>query len=56
MLKHFIEGDLYFIVNENNDVCLSIKLENDYPENQLEITTSNSVYAGPVDFLSVQAE
>lgn len=53
MLKHFIENDIYHITDENDEVVLTIKLENSYPGDQIEITKKDSVYSGPIKFLSI---
>lgn len=49
MLKHYIEGNNYKIVNELNNIVLSIKLIQDLPGDQIILKTDKEVYAGPIE-------
>ena len=51
MLKHYIEGNNYKIVNELNNMVLSIELIQDLPGDQIILKTDKEVYAGPIKFL-----
>ena len=49
MLKHYIEGNNYKIVNELNNMVLSIELIQDLPGDQIILKTDKEVYAGPIE-------
>lgn len=49
MLKHYIEGNNYKIVNELNNIVLSIELIQDLPGDQIILKTDKEVYAGPIE-------
>ena len=49
-MKHYIVDDTYTIVNDDNDVLLSIILTEE-PGDQIIMTTGSWVYAGPIRFL-----
>lgn len=51
MLKHYIEGNNYKIVNELNNMVLSIELIQDLPGDQIVLKTDKEVYAGPIELL-----
>lgn len=49
MLKHYIDGNNYKIVNELNNIVLSIELIQDLPGDQIVLKTDKEVYAGPIE-------
>lgn len=49
MLKHYIEGNNYKIINELNNIVLSIELIQDLPGDQIILKTDKEVYAGPIE-------
>ena len=57
MLKHYIEGNNYKIVNELNNIVLSIELIQDLPGDQIILKTDKEVYAGPIElFFSINED
>ena len=53
MLSHKIIEDVYYIQNDSGEVILTVKLED---MDQIKISTSKEVYAGPVDFIHFKEE
>lgn len=51
-MKHFILGDLYIIIDETGKNILTIKLNNELPNNQIIIETNKEVYSGPIDLIN----
>ena len=49
-MKHFIKDNIYYIVDENGIVLLSVELVKNNLE-QIIIKTDKEVYAGPIKFL-----
>ena len=49
-MKHYIKDDIYYLEDEGQ-IVLSLKIDKEF-ENQIVITTSKEVYAGPVDYIS----
>lgn len=56
MLKHYIDGNNYKIVNELNNIVLSIELIQDLPGDQIILKTDKEVYAGPIKFIHLKEE
>lgn len=49
-MKHYIKDNIYYL-EENGCVVFSLRIDENF-ENQVIITTSKEVYAGPVDYIS----
>lgn len=52
-MNHYIEDNIYYLVNEQGDILLKIT-PTDLPNNQIVLETKESVFSGPVDFLKVE--
>lgn len=50
-MKHYIKDDIYYLEDEKGEVVFTLRIEKEF-ENQVIITTSKEVYAGPVDYIS----
>lgn len=55
-MKHFIQGDTYILVDDNDNIILSINLVPEMPNNQIILRVKDEVYAGPVDFIHFKEE
>lgn len=55
-MRHFIQGDTYSIVDDNDKIILSIDLVPDMPNNQIILKVKDEVYAGPIDLLHFKEE
>ena len=51
-MVHKIDGDNYHIYDDEGNVLFAIKLENDFPSNQVIIATPKEIYSWPLKFLS----
>ena len=49
-MRHYIEDDTYYIVDNEEKVLLKIRIV-DFPEYQVVMETEREVYAGPIKFL-----
>ena len=50
-MKHYIKDDTYYILDNNDEIILTIELT-EMPGNQIVLTTAKEVYAGPINLLT----
>jgi len=50
-MKHLIKDDVYYILDSNDNVLMSITLDNSVEGNQVVIKTQDEVYQGPINLI-----
>lgn len=55
-MRHFLQDDVYNIVDDEGKIIFSVTLVPDLPNNQVVIRTKKEVYAGPIDFIAFKEE
>ena len=51
-MRHYIEDNYYYIVDEDNQELLKIRLMPEVDGHQVVIETENEIFAGPVELIS----
>ena len=51
-MRHYIEDNYYYIVDEEGWVLLKIRLLPEVDGNQVVIETENEIFAGPIELIS----
>ena len=54
-MYHIIKDDIYYLYSEDGSELMNIKLTNE-PGDQVVITTTAEIYAGPVEFITFSGD
>jgi len=54
-MYHIIKDDIYYLYSEDNIELMKIELT-DIPGDQVVITTSDEIYAGPIKFITFSGD